>query len=715
MKLTETLATKDTYLVEDGRTSYQIVLPETKTKELEFAAEELQYFFKLITGTDLTVISELEVTDTKGKYLSIGETKIAKESGVDYSYATVGFQGCCVKTHGDAIVMVGGSDQGSIYAVYDYLKLQFDLEIYTEDVFKYNTTSTFKLIDVDVTDVPDIPIRSAGTRFAYEDMADYKARQRYRMTSRWSSWGLWGHTHFLILPPSKYAKDHPDWYNEKQSQLAWENEEMWDTFAENLKQIIIKSNPRHEYFMLGQEDNVDLPCHDRGKWFKVKTKYGEQNSGVQLAFLNYVVKKINAWMAEEMPNRKAKFYMFAYEQTEDPPVCWDEQKKAYVLASKDLVIEDNFGVQLAPIVQKDSQHAYTAVDPETGRAASPDNKRTFEGWAAICKTLTVWGYSTSFRDGLHPFNGFYTFKQNYMTYKDIGVDFLFEQGAISWVVGNFMELRQYLISKLAWDTSLDTETLIVNFFKAYYRDGWENMYTYFHLIHERQLELTLSDYRNGEGYFVTTNSNLSIYYKDWIMQPNCFPFGLIEQCEKEIALAIEKAKAANDEKAVFAMEVDRLPLRYLALTIHKNRYEPTEYIELVRDFERLSEKIGMIATDESRMFPIAKIIEKWLDKEALPLSLNNSEESEGKESISLALKTEMKTEYKVGERLQLPEIVKTDNATLRVYMYCPNSSLWCLKNPENVVFEETGRYKIKFFAYDEDYNYVEKSFIVFVR
>ena len=272
-------------------------------------------------------------------------------------------QGCCVKTYGDAIVMVGGSDQGSIYAVYDYLKLQFDLEIYAEDVFTYSKDSTFKLIDVDVTDIPDMPIRSAGTRCAYEGgasvptkfpnkpMSTYQARQRYRITTKSESWGLWGHTHFLILPPKKYAEEHPDWYNEKQSQLAWENEEMWDTFAENLKQFIIDAEPSQEYFMLGQEDNFDLGCHDRGKYFQLKTKYGEQNSGVELAFLNYVVKKINAWMAEEMPNKKAKFYMYAYQQTEDPPVVWDEQKKSYVAASKDLIIEDNLGVQLAPIIQ----------------------------------------------------------------------------------------------------------------------------------------------------------------------------------------------------------------------------------------------------------------------------------------------------------------------------------------------------------------------------
>ncbi len=608
------IATINTVLSENGRTAYQIVLPEKKTKELTFAAEELQYFFRLITGADIGVIEESKISDTKGKYLSIGETVIAKETQIDYSRKTIGVHGCCVKTHGDAIVMVGGSDQGSVYAVYDYLKLQFDLEIYAEEVFTYNKAQTVNLIDVDVTDIPDIPIRCAGTRFAYEGMATYKARQRYRMSTKNEWWGLWGHTHFLILPPKKYAGEHPEWYNEKQSQLAWENEEMWDVFAENLKQFIIDAEPNQEYFMLGQEDNFDLGYHDRAKYFKVKTKYGEQNSGVQLAFLNYVVKKINVWLAEEMPERKVKFYMFAYQQTEDPPVVWDEQKKAYVAATEHLNIEDNFGVQLAPIVQKDSQHAYAAVDPETGRAASPDNKRTFEGWSAICKTLTVWGYSTSFRDGLHPFNGFYTFRQNYMMYKDISVEFLFEQGAISWAVGNFMELRQYLISKLSWDTSLDTETLIVNFFKAYYRDGWENMYTYFHLIHERQLELTLSDYRNGEGYFATTNSDLSIYYKDWIMQPNCFPLGLLQQCEKQVALAIEKATAAGDSKAAFAMEVDRLPLRYLLLTIHKSSYDSTQYTAMVRDFQRVSDEIGMVGTDEVNWFPISKIVERWLNK-----------------------------------------------------------------------------------------------------
>ena len=129
---TQAIATTNTYLSKNGYTSYKIVLPETASSTLTFAAEELQYFFNLATDANLTVISEAEVADTKGKYLSIGETKIAEEAAPDYSYEAVGLQGFCVKTHGDAMVMVGGSDKGSLYAVYGFLGLQFDLEIYAE-------------------------------------------------------------------------------------------------------------------------------------------------------------------------------------------------------------------------------------------------------------------------------------------------------------------------------------------------------------------------------------------------------------------------------------------------------------------------------------------------------------------------------------------------------------------------------------------------------
>ncbi len=101
------------------------------------------------------------------------------------------------------------------------------------------------------------------------------------------------------------------------------------------------------------------------------------------------------------------------------------------------------------------------------------------------------------------------------------------------------------------------------------------------------------------------------------------------------------------------------------------------------------------------------------------MQLNNSVEKIQDTMPTLVFKTEMKTEYRVGERLQLPNLVETSEAnsrlTLRIYAYFPNSSMWCLKNAENVVFEQVGIYKIKFFVYDEDYNYAEKSFILNVR
>ncbi len=85
---------------------------------------------------------------------------------------------------------------------------------------------------------------------------------------------------------------------------------------------------------------------------------------------------------------------------------------------------------------------------------------------------------------------------------------------------------------------------------------------------------------------------------------------------------------------------------------------------------------------------------------------------------TLVFQSKIKTEYKAGEKLQLPEYQVSDNETanptVRIYVYFPNGSMWCLENPE-ITLDQVGKYKIKFFVYDENYNYTEESFTITVR
>ena len=91
--------------------------------------------------------------------------------------------------------------------------MQFDLEIYTETVFTYEKTALDKTIDVDVTDIPDIPLRAYGTYLGY--MGSTTALYRYRISLWGGLWGTFAHISFDAVPPEKYAAEHPEYYNEQ--------------------------------------------------------------------------------------------------------------------------------------------------------------------------------------------------------------------------------------------------------------------------------------------------------------------------------------------------------------------------------------------------------------------------------------------------------------------------------------------------------------------
>ena len=103
----------------------------------------------------------------------------------------------------------------------------------------------------------------------------------------------------------------------------------------------------------------------------------------------------------------------------------------------------------------------------------------------------------------------------------------------------------------------------------------------------------------------------------------------------------------------------------------------------------------------------------------VPARLNYIVNTTEDEPPMMNFKTEMKTEYEVGDKLQLPEIEITDNQTkeptLVVYWYDTDGAMWCLEKPEELIFRKAGKYQIKFFVYDDVYNYVEKSFTITVR
>ncbi len=609
----ETVERTDHTLVENGASAYKIVIPDSASDRVEFAAEELQYFFSLATGVTLPIVSDRTVSDVDGKYLSVGDTRVSRAAVLEeVKNGTVGKNGYEIETNGEAIAMSGATDDGTVFSVYGYLKKQFHLEIYAENTFTYDTVKTDNLVNLDWKDVPDIAVRTGGTYLANDSSV---ALSRYRQTAWSDGWGLWGHSHFSVLPPATYYSSHKDWYktdsNGNPAQLAWDNTEMQAQFTENLKEIIL-SKPDCSYFMLGQQDNT-VKGAEPGTYYSGYTKKEYPVVHEEIYFLNNVVNKINVWKETACPDRELKFFIFAYQNTLTPPIISGTGAKTEAKLTK------NLGVMIAPI---HSPVSYGYMDATT----NADAKAAFEGWKAALGEggeITVWSYSTNFRDFVAPFNSWGSIKANMQSYKEMGVTFLAEQGTVNAksACPNFMELRQYLLSQLSWDSSLDTEVLILKFMQAYYGAGWEEVYEYFNLLRNRMVELETKTYTPPAYQDIGSTATWRyLSYCNWDETPeyfdaNLFSKGFLEQGEALFQQALADAKADGDEAAVAAIQKDHLSLRYLLLGIYPDAYDAETYVKMVYEFRDTARQIHFTHLNESasyRVHTVDGLIAQWL-------------------------------------------------------------------------------------------------------
>jgi len=348
---------------------YAVLLPETPTKSEVFASEELVRFFEQATNEVLVVIKEnsKEFFAFSGKYFSIGNTALFKQSGEILTLENMNVDGIRVFTKDGNALMNGFSESGKIYAVYEFLKTQFGFTVYAPDEIYIQQSNSFALKDMDITSIPDfvgrdvhnytpiydplysLRIRSNGVRTVFPE--------EYGEGSVWSK-TYWCHSTFLLLPPDRYAENHPEWYTDNKLQLciatALEDTEegrlMYSTFMENFKAVIL-AEPKAKYFIVGQED-VGYTC-DREKSKRMNAQYGgekQASSGTLMVFINKVAREIKAWLKETAPERadSVKIVIFAYQKTQQPPVTWNEEKGKYECVPE-VVPEDNIVVRFAPL------------------------------------------------------------------------------------------------------------------------------------------------------------------------------------------------------------------------------------------------------------------------------------------------------------------------------------------------------------------------------
>ena len=126
------------YMVENGKCDYQILLPAEMDSNLIVAEAELKYFFEEATGVKLSTLTEpaagMAHTAT-GKYISIGSTKMLQSAGMDLKADVLGSEGVRIVTKDNAVYVTGATSTATLNAVYTFLNIMFDYEQFAYDCF----------------------------------------------------------------------------------------------------------------------------------------------------------------------------------------------------------------------------------------------------------------------------------------------------------------------------------------------------------------------------------------------------------------------------------------------------------------------------------------------------------------------------------------------------------------------------------------------------
>ena len=216
-------------LVADGVSRATIVVSPKASDQVRFAARELQAHLKIASGAEIKIVTDNQ--PHSGVVISVGHTSYAEKAGIDA--ARLRREGFVIETRGGNLALVGRDDDGTQFAVYEFLERQLGVRWYWpgelgEVVPKSNSVVIGK---IESSQQPDFAWRNRGPGGALWGSAtgpvemhererllgiseEHQAQVRlWEKRTRWGGLKIYGgHSLGEVFPPEKYAKTHPEYY-----------------------------------------------------------------------------------------------------------------------------------------------------------------------------------------------------------------------------------------------------------------------------------------------------------------------------------------------------------------------------------------------------------------------------------------------------------------------------------------------------------------------
>lgn len=547
-------------LAKDGVSDYSIVLPDTPSPVQISAGKELQSFFKQITDAELPIISASDVKD-----LSIEESNLFVIGPSDFSSRLlgsdieekIGYDGIILKSIGNSIVLSGAANRGALYSVYEFLEKKLDCRWWTstESTIPHRPTLSINN-DLDIIYAPKFIYRESFYRDAFN--SPFAARSKCNGNSEPIPAEFGGHhvfqyfvhSSYPLIPPQKYFLDHPDWFSEidgirkvgypgwsgspkgysefvqklkpeqiyeRGAQLCFSNDEMIAEMVKNAQTALL-NNPNASFISISQNDwHGYCTCE--------KCRRIDEEEGSHMGSLLRGVNKVAEALEKEFPNLFVE--TLAYQYTRKPPKVTKPRKNVVIRLCS---IECSFAQPL----NSDQNSSF---------------RDDLVGWSKVADRLFVWDYATDFAFYLLPFPNYRVIAPNMRFYQEHNVVGFFEQGDYQCETGDFVQLRNWVVSKLLWDPSQNQETLRDEFISGYYAPELVPIYSAYFDV--------LSNAVESKNFYLTIFKPDT---REWLDLDTLNAVTVLQKQALEIAIKLENEQPERHKGLVAKVRREQIPL-----------------------------------------------------------------------------------------------------------------------------------------------------------
>jgi len=476
---------------------WDIVVPDDAIESEIYAAEEFQRIFQRAGGAKVPIVREVSRPD---RHVFIGPGQAMRSSAIGFNVDTFGPEDLRIVVRDNNIAIAGGRPRGTLYGVYTFLEDYLGVRFLTADHTHVPPLGRWRRVGpVDRFYHPPLDFRWVAyeANYARPDFATRLRLNAARLPAApvdskdWRGLGKYGgrtpmrhinHSFNRLLPPAKYAKDHPEYYclfkgrrwatlkpgeqgiDFKRGQFPYGMQPCL-THPDVLR--IVTHNVLAEFAARPDLLNVSVAQNDGGAHCQCpRCAAIDKREGTKMGSLLTFVNAVADEVARKYPGRMVS--TLAYSDTAAPP--------------KTLRPRDNVQIMWCSIG--------TCFIHSFNDRRCPQNVwhiNQLRQWAKITTNLYVWNYYLN--DERHsyqlPLPNLRLIGPNIRYQMSLGVKGMFMQATSSSHGNELEDLRNYLLSNLMWNPARDDRKLMNEWLDLHYGPAAPPIRRWLRRLHDR--------------------------------------------------------------------------------------------------------------------------------------------------------------------------------------------------------------------------------------